>query len=292
MIPETLLSLPHDFLMRDLMLLPFALLAVWALNTKLLAKRYCFNWAGILPLIKQTAFGLVFAFSAILLCVFPGMLLGSFSPASVGFVPFQPLLNLTGLSATAYLANLLVFQTLFEELLFRALGLGLLACLFYWLCSFLNLALDQRLTAVNRQAILWFYCGTAANLTVSTAFAFAHRHNEFVTGIGLVNVMLAGLVIGQLFVLHRSIGSAWGFHFGWNFMLAFLGLPVSGYALVQPVLIGFSGAVGGLATGGAFGPEGALPTSVVLVAAFAMLIRHCWQRTVVPSQPSTDTSPT
>lgn len=279
--------MPLDYLLRDLWLLPFGLLAVWLLNAKLLNKPYRFKWAALAALLKQTALGLAIAFGAVLLCVLPGMMLGAFKPGSVGFLPFQPVLKLQGLSSAAYLSNLFIFQTLWEELLYRALGVGLLGGLFLWLSSFLGLAPGHEQTGSKRQALLWFYCGTAANLTVSVAFASAHRGNEFVTGVGLGNVMLAGLVIGQLFVLHRSIGSAWGFHFGWNFLMAFLGLPVSGFAIVAPVLIGFSGAVGGFATGGAFGPEGSLPTTFVLVATLAFLINRCWAIIGQPDHPST-----
>jgi CAAX protease family protein len=101
----------------------------------------------------------------------------------------------------------------------------------------------------------------------SILFSLAHLLNPSLNFIALLNIALAGLAFA--FALRWS-GSLWlpsVFHFVWNYLLGpVFGLPVSG-------LTDFSaGAVAtvkgpALWTGAAFGPEGGLAATLVLVTA-------------------------
>ena len=99
------------------------------------------------------------------------------------------------------------------------------------------------------------------------------------TPLALVNIGLAGAVLGWLFWSGGGLAAAWAFHALWNFSLSALGLPVSGLALQTPLLpTGFAGAGRPLLSGGAFGPEGSLVNTVALAVALAFLVRRSARR--------------
>lgn len=132
--------------------------------------------------------------------------------------------------------------------------------------------------------------GWALALT-SLAFGVAHAWNP---GLGpqalleeasldkllpLVNIGLAGLVLGLAYWRTYSLWFATGLHLGWNWTMGFAAdLPVSGlepgapgYGLFETP--GFDAVVEGptLWTGGAFGPEGGLAVTLVSLAGIAWL---------------------
>jgi membrane protease YdiL (CAAX protease family) len=86
-----------------------------------------------------------------------------------------------------------------------------------------------------------------------------------------MNVAILGLVFGFVYLWTGSLSYSIGLHFGWNFGLGpIFGLPVSGYEpRVSLLLSETSGS--SLWTGGAFGPEGGLLTTLVLIATVAIL---------------------
>jgi hypothetical protein len=164
-------------------------------------------------------------------------------------------------------------QSLFEELLFRALGIGLLALLLFWMTGvlFMPTEIHARQVFVRH---LWFYSGLAANIVVAFAFAAVHAQNPHFTLLAQLNIALAGLVLGQLFWLQGAPWASWGWHWVWNAGMASLGLPVSG-VLLAPALtgIGFNATRDGFWSGGAFGPEGSIACSIVLALYFYWLLR-------------------
>lgn len=134
--------------------------------------------------------------------------------------------------------------------------------------------------------------GWALALT-SLAFAVAHAWNP---GLGpgalleqaspekvipLVNIGLAGVVLGLAYWRTYSLWFATGVHLGWNWTMGFAAdLPVSGlepgaagYALFETP--GFDAVLEGPAlwTGGAFGPEGGLTVTLASLAGIAWLAR-------------------
>ncbi|HXW96614.1 MAG TPA: CPBP family intramembrane glutamic endopeptidase [Gemmatimonadales bacterium] len=106
----------------------------------------------------------------------------------------------------------------------------------------------------------------AAILVLSVAFAFAHLGNPNGTALGLLNIALAGALLGVVFYTPGGLWAAWGAHLGWNITLAALDAPVSGLPFRIP-LIDYSPGGPVWLTGGRFGPEGGLLATVAITLA-------------------------
>ncbi len=106
----------------------------------------------------------------------------------------------------------------------------------------------------------------AAVLLLSVPFGLAHLKNPSATVFSTVNVILAGVWLSFAFFSHGGMGYAWGLHFGWNAGLALLfDAPVSGYRFQVPAVEYAPGAHAWV-DGGAFGPEGGIVATIVLIA--------------------------
>jgi hypothetical protein len=108
-------------------------------------------------------------------------------------------------------------------------------------------------------------------------FGALHAANPGGTVVGLVNISLAGLLLGWAYAVTDRLAFPVGLHLTWNFGLGPLfGLPVSGLrtdAALVPVRVDGPA----LVTGGAFGPEGGavmLVALAVAAAAFAGWARY------------------
>ncbi len=115
-----------------------------------------------------------------------------------------------------------------------------------------------------------------AILLTSVGFALAHAANPHVTGLGLGNIFLAGVLLALAYYRTRSLWFATALHLGWNWTLAVLAdLPTSGLELDTPL---YRPDVTGPAwlTGGAFGPEGGLAVTVAVLLAIVIVAR--WRR--------------
>jgi membrane protease YdiL (CAAX protease family) len=119
---------------------------------------------------------------------------------------------------------------------------------------------------------LAFGRGTAIVL-VAVAFALVHLANPNVTALAIGNIALAGVFLGLAFYAPGGIWTAWGAHLGWNGMLAALDAPVSGVPFRIPFIDYDPGAPSWL-TGGAFGPEGGLASTLALT--IAVLVARRW----------------
>jgi membrane protease YdiL (CAAX protease family) len=150
------------------------------------------------------------------------------------------------LQAAATTILVLAPAALSEEVLFRGVPLLLLA------------------SALGR--------GTAIVL-IAVAFALAHLDNPNVTPLAIGNIALAGVFLGLAFYAPGGIWTAWGAHLGWNAMLAALDAPVSGVPFRIPFLDYVAGEPAWL-TGGRFGPEGGLSSTLALT--IAVLVARRW----------------
>ena len=108
-----------------------------------------------------------------------------------------------------------------------------------------------------------------AVVLTAIAFGLSHWSNPDITALGMVNIALAGVLLGTVFFAPGGLWTAWGAHFGWNLALAALGAPVSGLPLAMPYLAYTPGGPLWL-SGGGFGPEGGLLASVTMLAATAL----------------------
>ena len=114
--------------------------------------------------------------------------------------------------------------------------------------------------------------GTAIVL-VAVLFALAHLDNPNVTPLAIGNIALAGVFLGLAFYAPGGIWTAWGAHLGWNAMLAALDAPVSGVPFSIP-LIDYEAGDPAWLTGGRFGPEGGLSSTLALT--IAVLVARRW----------------
>ena len=117
--------------------------------------------------------------------------------------------------------------------------------------------------------------------TIVTAIVFAARHlqNPDASALGIINIALIsiGLTLGMLQL--RSLWYAIGWHIAWNFSLSFIfGLANSGHSLKSFGIAGasvFSSSLSGQTwlSGGGFGPEGSVLTTIVITLQIAFLAR-------------------
>jgi uncharacterized protein len=118
----------------------------------------------------------------------------------------------------------------------------------------------------------------ATILPAGIIFGFAHINNQNATYFGIGNTMLWGILLG--FAYWRT-GALWlpiGLHFGWNVTLPMFGVNLSGFTLA---VTGYTleWRVGPLLSGGAYGPEGSVLTTVIVVALFLAVYRLFPERT-------------
>jgi len=229
--------------------------------------------------------GLMAAFALLLATLVPPALLGAFRPGASGYAPFIPAPGPMAPSSSAFTFGFFAVQSLAEELLFRAFFLTLLAALVLLLARLLFgplLRPDEPLRA-RRAGRRWLVAGIVANTGQALAFALLHARNPNVTPLALLNIGLAGAVLGWLYWGEGGLFGCWTFHALWNFTLAALALPVSGMAFGPPLLqTGIAGAGLPLLSGGAFGPEGSILSTAGLAAVLAVLIRRSARR--LPSE--------
>jgi uncharacterized protein len=107
----------------------------------------------------------------------------------------------------------------------------------------------------------------ATILPVSVIFGMAHLGNQHPTVAGIGNTVVWGVLLG--YATWRS-GALWlpiGVHFGWNVVLPLFGVNLSGFTIgVTGYTLHWS--VGNLWSGGAYGPEGSLLTTLAVIALF------------------------
>jgi membrane protease YdiL (CAAX protease family) len=113
----------------------------------------------------------------------------------------------------------------------------------------------------------------SAVVLLAIAFSLAHLANPNVTMLGIGNIALAGVFLGLAFYAPGGIWTAWGAHLGWNAVLAALDTPVSGVPFPIPLLDYEPGDPAWL-TGGPFGPEGGLASTIALT--IAVLVARRW----------------
>jgi membrane protease YdiL (CAAX protease family) len=225
--------------------------------------------------------GFTAAFALLLASVVPPALLGAFRPGASGYAPFVPVPGPAALSSAPFTFGFLALLSLEEELLFRAFFFTLLAALALSLGRLLfgSLARLDGPARARRAGRRWLAAGLIADAVQSLGFALLHAGNPNVTPLALLNIGLAGAVLGWLYWGEGGLFGCWTFHALWNSALAALALPVSGMAFGPPLLpAGIAGAGLPLLSGGAFGPEGSLLNTVGLATVLALLVRRSARR--------------
>ena len=124
--------------------------------------------------------------------------------------------------------------------------------------------------------------GAAPALFITSAvFAAMHLGNPTASPLtvaqpsplAIANLFMSGMLFGLLYL---RLGSLWlpiGIHAGWNFALLLFQVNISGLHLPLAGVFPTQLVPQALLTGGAYGPEGGLAISVVLLGAIALVAR-------------------
>jgi hypothetical protein len=115
----------------------------------------------------------------------------------------------------------------------------------------------------------------ATILPVAVLFGLAHSQNLNFGLLALFNTILWGVVLGYAYLRSGDLWLPIGLHFGWNWSLPLLGanlsgftMDVTGYAMHWKTAGLLTEKIGGLLSGGAYGPEGGLLTTAVAIGLF------------------------
>jgi membrane protease YdiL (CAAX protease family) len=225
--------------------------------------------------------GLAAVMALLTTALLPPALSGAFRPGATGYLPFTPAPGPASLASAPSSLGFFALQSLVEELLFRAFFLTLLAATLLFLARFFfgNLSGMNEPLRGPAAARRWLVCGLLANAGQSLAFASMHAANPNATPLALLNIGLAGAVLGWLYWSTGGLLGPWTFHALWNFTLAGLALPVSGMTMGRPILAtGIRGSGLPALSGGAFGPEGSALSTVALAALLILLVRRSAQK--------------
>lgn len=122
------------------------------------------------------------------------------------------------------------------------------------------------------QVLMRFLGPFATILPTSIVFALAHSNNVNVSALGLINTMIWGVLLGYAFVRSGDLWLPIGLHFGWNWTLPMFGVNLSGFTM------GMTGytiewRLSDLWSGGEYGPEAGLLTTLVVGVLLAILHR-------------------
>ncbi|HEV1284564.1 MAG TPA: type II CAAX endopeptidase family protein [Bryobacteraceae bacterium] len=117
----------------------------------------------------------------------------------------------------------------------------------------------------------------ATILPAAVIFGLAHMFNENSTWLGIGNTMLFGVLFGYAYLRTSSLWLPIGLHFGWNVVLPLFGANLSGFTM------GVTGyelrwKTTDLVSGGAYGPEGSVLTTAIVVALFFVVHRFTVER--------------
>jgi membrane protease YdiL (CAAX protease family) len=116
--------------------------------------------------------------------------------------------------------------------------------------------------------------GAAPAVALSAGlFGLGHVSNPEVGSVALLNIGLAGVLLAGAYLKTRSLWTAIGLHWAWNWAMAVVfDLPVSGMVFDVP---GYDTVELGpdRLTGGAFGPEGGLMATLFLVPLIVWVYR-------------------
>ncbi|MDX1982445.1 MAG: type II CAAX endopeptidase family protein [Bryobacteraceae bacterium] len=148
-----------------------------------------------------------------------------------------------GAASIGFVALVLLFGAIGEELLFRGYGFQVL------------------LGTLGRFATI---------LPMAVLFGAAHSNNQNASTLGIVNTVLWGLLFCFAFLHSRDLWLPIGIHYGWNLVLPLFGANLSGFTMK---VTGYSmhWKIADVWSGGEYGPEAGLLTTAAVVMLFAAL---------------------
>ena len=98
-----------------------------------------------------------------------------------------------------------------------------------------------------------------------------------ITIVSIINIFLASLLLGMLFIKTKNIWLATGFHFLWNYIQSILGFNVSGGEFPSILYLNFDD---NLFNGGYFGFEGSYVCTIILLLALCFYYKKATRQNV------------
>jgi membrane protease YdiL (CAAX protease family) len=110
----------------------------------------------------------------------------------------------------------------------------------------------------------------ACVLPVGVIFGLVHTSNPSATWLSVLNTALWGVLLGYAFLRSRDLWLPIGMHFGWNAVLPLFGVNLSGLT-IEVTRYFYKWDLTPLWSGGAYGPEGGLLTTIFATVLFFAL---------------------
>ncbi|MBZ5584699.1 MAG: CPBP family intramembrane metalloprotease [Acidobacteriia bacterium] len=123
----------------------------------------------------------------------------------------------------------------------------------------------------------------AAVIPIGLLFGLLHAANPDATSVGVINTAAFGVLFGYAYLRSRDLWLPIGLHFGWNVTLPLFGANLSGIKIFREIT-GHEMAwrAGTLWSGGEYGPEASLLTSLVFIPLFVFLWKAPIRRQTSP----------
>ncbi|PAB61063.1 CPBP family intramembrane glutamic endopeptidase [Anaeromicrobium sediminis] len=108
----------------------------------------------------------------------------------------------------------------------------------------------------------------------SMLFSLAHFFNPNVNMIALMNIVLVGLLFGLYVIKYKELWGACGIHASWNWAQGNIyGFEVSGNQVDTGTLFKLESVGSNWITGGSFGPEAGIVSTLILMVGIYVLLR-------------------
>jgi uncharacterized protein len=112
----------------------------------------------------------------------------------------------------------------------------------------------------------------ATVLPVGVIFGLTHMSNPYSSPLAVFNTILWGILLGYAFLRSRDLWLPLGLHFGWNAVLPLFGVNLSGLT-IEVSRYSYRWDLLPLWSGGDYGPEGGLLTTIFVVGLFFALAK-------------------
>lgn len=130
----------------------------------------------------------------------------------------------------------------------------------------------------------------AAILPVGVIFGLLHMGNPDATLLSTANTVGFGIIFGYAVYRTRGLWLPVGLHFGWNIAMPFFGVKISGITM-RVTGYEMSWSAGPMWSGGAYGPEGSILTSVVLVLILLFVWKYPFPAPPLELSPPVESEP-
>ncbi len=112
----------------------------------------------------------------------------------------------------------------------------------------------------------------ATILPAGVLFGLGHSWNPSATTLGIVNTILWGILFGYAFLRSHDLWLPIGLHYGWNAVVPLFGVNLSGLT-IDVSRYTYRWDLSPLWSGGAYGPEGGLLTTIFVIVLFFVITR-------------------